>query len=76
MLERIIKEQREKGIHFLIAGAIGPTRDILYTSGIIDLLGEENLFAQTYDAVDCCNNPYELSTIQKKVSLQSKNKSL
>jgi SulP family sulfate permease len=76
MLERIILEQREKGIQFLIAGAIGPTRDILYTSGIIDVLGEENLFAQTYDAVDCCNNPKTLSTIQKKVSQQSKAKGL
>ncbi|WP_306012854.1 MULTISPECIES: SulP family inorganic anion transporter [unclassified Allomuricauda] len=76
MLERIILELREKGIEFLIAGAIGPTRDILYSSGIIDILGEENLFAQTYDAVDCCNNPKALSNIQKKVSLQSKTKTL
>ncbi|MCK0160991.1 SulP family inorganic anion transporter [Allomuricauda sp. F6463D] len=76
MLERIILELREKGIQFLIAGAIGPTRDILYSSGIIDVLGEENLFVQTHDAVDCCNNPKTLSTIQKKVSLQSKAKTL
>lgn len=76
MLERIIREQREKGIQFLIAGAIGPTRDILYTSGIIDVLGEENLFAQTFDAVECCRNPETLSTIQKKVSQQYKTKRL
>nr|WP_297782430.1 solute carrier family 26 protein [uncultured Allomuricauda sp.] len=76
MLERIIQEQREKGIQFLIAGAIGPTRDILYSSGIMEILGEENLFAQTYDAVDCCSNPKTLSTIQKKVSQQSKTKGL
>ncbi|MDF0707876.1 MAG: sulfate permease [Bacteroidota bacterium] len=76
MLERIILEQREKGIQFLIAGAIGPTRDILYTSGIMDVLGEENLFAQTYDAVECCNNPKTLSNIQKKVSQQYKARTL
>ncbi|MAU14947.1 MAG: sodium-independent anion transporter [Muricauda sp.] len=76
MLERIILEQREKGRQFLIAGAIGPTRDILYSSGIINVLGEENLFAHTYDAVDCCSNRKTLSTIQKKVSLQSKSKTL
>lgn len=76
MLERIILEQRENGRQFLIAGAIGPTRDILYSSGIIDVLGEENLFVQTYDAVDCCSNRKTLSGIQKKVSLQSKAKTL
>ena len=76
LLERIILELREKGIQFMIAGAIGPTRDILYSSGIIDILGEENLFVQTFDAVDCCSNHTERSTIQNKVSLQSKTKSL
>ncbi|SDQ19383.1 SulP family inorganic anion transporter [Flagellimonas zhangzhouensis] len=76
LLERIILELREKGIQFLIAGAIGPTRDILYSSGIIDVLGEENLFAQTFDAVECCSNPKERTGIQRKVSFQSKTKSL
>jgi sulfate permease, SulP family len=76
LLERIILELREKEIQFLIAGAIGPTRDILYSSGIIDVLGEENLFAQTFDAVECCSNPKERTGIQRKVSFQSKTKSL
>ena len=76
MLERTILELRERGIQFMIAGAIGPTRDILHSSGIIDILGKENLFAQTFDAVDCCSNHTERSTIQKKISLQSKTKSL
>ena len=76
LLERIILELREKNIQFLIAGAIGPTRDILYSSGIINILGEENLFVQTIDAVECCTNHQERSTIQKKVSLQSQKKSL
>lgn len=76
MLERIILDLRKKGIHFFIAAAIGPTRDILYSSGIVDILGEENLFVQTFDAVDCCTEQKERSLMQKKVSLQSKTKSL
>ncbi|MBA4745561.1 MAG: solute carrier family 26 protein [Muricauda sp.] len=76
MLERIILDLRKKGIHFSIAAAIGPTRDILYSSGIVDILGEENLFVQTFDAVDCCTEQKERSLMQKKVSLQSKTKSL
>ncbi|AEM70642.1 sulfate transporter [Allomuricauda ruestringensis DSM 13258] len=76
MLERIILDLRKRGIHFFIAAAIGPTRDILYSSGIVDILGEENLFVQTFDAVDSCSEQKERSLMQKKVSLQSKTKSL
>jgi high affinity sulphate transporter 1 len=76
MLERIILDLRAKGVKFLIAGAIGPTRDILYSSGLINVLGEENLFVQTFEAVDGCFDQKERSMIQKRVSLQSKSKSL
>lgn len=76
MLERVILELRGKNIQFKIAGAIGPTRDILHQSGIIAILGEENLFAQTFEAVDSCFKTLERSSIQKKVSLQTKKKSL
>ncbi|MBO0331154.1 SulP family inorganic anion transporter [[Muricauda] lutisoli] len=72
LLERIIIELRKKNIQFLIAGAIGPTRDILQNSGITETLGVENLFAQTFEAVDTCHKALERSTIQKKVSLQTK----
>ncbi len=76
MLERIILDFRQRGIQFLIAAAIGPTRDILYSSGIVDILGEENLFVQTFDAVDSCSEKKERSVMQKKITLQSKTKSL
>ncbi len=76
MLERIILDLRQRGIHFLIAAAIGPTRDILYTSGIVDILGEENLYVQTIDAVNGCSDQNERSLMQKKVSLQFKRRSL
>lgn len=66
MLERIILDLRKRGIHFFIAAAIGPTRDILYSSGIVDILGEENLFVQTFDAVDSCSEQKERSLMQKK----------
>lgn len=76
MLERIILDLRHRGIHFLIAAAIGPTRDILYSSGIVDILGEENVYVQTIDAVNGCNEQNERSLMQKKVSLQSKRRTL
>ena len=76
MLERVILDLRQRNIHFLIAAAIGPTRDILYSSGIVKILGEENLYVQTIDAVNGCAEQSERSLMQKKVSLQSKTKSL
>lgn len=76
LLERIILDLRERGIQLLITGAIGPTRDILYDSGLINVIGEENLFVQTFEAVDCCSDHRERTGIQKRVSLQSKTKTL
>jgi len=76
LLERIILDLREKGIQLLITGAIGPTRDILYHSGLIDIIGEENLFVQTFEAVDYCSDHKERTGVQRRVSLQSKTKSL
>ncbi|MDC6361827.1 MULTISPECIES: SulP family inorganic anion transporter [Flavobacteriaceae] len=76
LLERIILDLRERGVQLLITGAIGPTRDILYDSGLINVIGEENLFVQTFEAVDCCSDHRERTGIQKRVSLQSKTKTL
>ncbi|MDC6366232.1 MULTISPECIES: SulP family inorganic anion transporter [Flavobacteriaceae] len=76
MLERIILDLRTRDIKFLMTGAIGPTRDVLYSSGLIKVLGEENLFVRTHEAVDCCAHQKERSSIQRKVSSQSKTKSL
>jgi SulP family sulfate permease len=76
LLERIILDLRERGIQLLITGAIGPTRDILYHSGLIGIIGEENLFVQTFEAVDYCSDQKERTGIQKRISLQSQTKSL
>ena len=76
MLERIVKDLKEKGIQFIIAGAIGPTRDIFHDSGLLDCIGRENLFIQTFEAVDYCTHHKTKSKIQERISLQSKTKSL
>ncbi|NAY91376.1 sulfate permease [Muricauda sp. JGD-17] len=76
MLERLILDLKEKEIDFLITGAIGPTRDILHSSGLIKILGEENLFVQTFEAVDFCTHHNKRSNIQRKVSLQAKKRTL
>lgn len=75
MLEQLILELRERDIQFMIAAAVGPTRDILKSSGIVALLGEENFFVQTIDAVEYADKHQERSSIQRKVSSQTKTKS-
>src|SRR5690606_736898 len=74
-LERMIRELAERDIQFMLAAAIGPTRDILKSSGTVTLLGEENFFVQTMDAVAFAREQKQLSSIQRKVSSQAKTKS-
>ena len=51
-LEKTVKDLRAKGIEFRITGVIGPVRDKLHVSGLVDLIGRENFFFDVADAVD------------------------
>ncbi|HET8735413.1 MAG TPA: sodium-independent anion transporter, partial [Pricia sp.] len=57
MLAKAIREIQERDIKFYIASAIGPTRDIIFKSRIIDVLPKEHLFGRTKEAVDYFDNP-------------------
>ncbi|MEO9894043.1 sulfate permease [Aurantibacter sp.] len=72
MLRQVIKDLKEKNIKFVVAGAIGPTRDILYSSGLINDIGKENLFVKTNEAFEHCTSLRQKSAIEKKISLESK----
>ncbi len=76
MLNQVVKDLKQKNIELLIAGVIGPTRDILFSSGLIEQIGKGNLFVRTNEAFEYCTNQKEKSKIQDKVSLQSKTKHL
>lgn len=52
MFRDLLKELKARGIDFYITGAIGPIRDILFKTGLIELIGETHLFVRTYEAVD------------------------
>jgi SulP family sulfate permease len=68
----IIQDIKAKGRKFIMTGAIGPTRDILYKTGIIDELGKENLFVKTHEAVAFIDGKSELTDVQKKIVSQNK----
>lgn len=70
MLIKLIEKLYDKGIHFFIAGAIGPTRDILFSSGIMELLPKECLFVETREAVSFYDDPHKKSQLQSKVAHQ------
>ena len=73
MLRQTIHELKKKGIKLVVAGAIGPTRDIFYSSGLIHDIGKENLFVKTYEAFEHCQTLSQKTAIEEKISLQSEN---
>jgi SulP family sulfate permease len=75
MLTKVIQEIHHRNLHFSVAGAIGPTRDIIFSSGIIKELQKEHLFVKTKDAVAHFDNPGCLSDLQGKVAYQNRTKS-
>jgi len=71
LLRKTVEELKNKGIRLLIAGAIGPARDIFYTSGLMEDIGRENFFVTTFEAYQHCKDFSEKSEIEEKISLQS-----
>ncbi|WP_149277137.1 SulP family inorganic anion transporter [Pareuzebyella sediminis] len=72
MLRKLIHDLKNKGIKLVIAGAIGPTRDILHSSGLTNDIGKENLFVKTHEALDHCQTYSHKSIMEEKISLQAK----
>jgi len=72
MLIKVIRELHERELQFYIAGAIGPTRDIIFSSGIIHELSKEFLFVKTKEAVAYFDDPNSCSELQGKIAIQNK----
>ena len=71
MLENLITELQSKGIAVLFSEVIGPTRDIIKKSKLIDIIGQKNFFVTTLEAYEYALNKTPKSDLQEKVSLQS-----
>jgi SulP family sulfate permease len=70
MLTKVIKKIRQDGIQFYIAGAIGPTRDIIFRSGISKVLPRKFLFVKIKEAVTYFDDPKNASSAHEKVAYQ------
>jgi len=72
MLIKVIQKLHDQNIAFFIAGAIGPTRDIIFSSGIIEVLNREFLFVRTKEAVEYFEDPSAVSIIGSRLAYQNK----
>lgn len=71
MLIQYIETLKNQNIQLFIAGAIGPTRDVLFHNGIVKVLGKENLFVRTYEAVDCFDGIVCKDDLQREICHQT-----
>ncbi|NJB72670.1 SulP family sulfate permease [Saonia flava] len=73
MLRNVVADLKDRGLEFKLARVNGPLRDLLYKSGLINDIGEENIFVRTFEACDNCKNHGGKTQMQNKIALQSKN---
>jgi SulP family sulfate permease len=71
MLEKVCTDLRETKIKIMITGAIGPIRDIIFNHKLITIIGTDNLFINTSEAVNTFSERNIISGIQRKISTQN-----
>lgn len=71
MLIQLIREIHKMNIQFYIAGAIGPTRDIIFSSEIVESLDKAYLFVRIKEAVDHYDDPEAIPVLREKVAFQN-----
>ena len=76
VLIKIIEDLKSKNIKIMFSGSRGPTRDTLYHSGVIDILGEENLFLRSHEAEDSFDGKQHKTAISKQIAVQTQNSTL
>lgn len=72
MLENVIIDLKKQGITVLFSEVIGPTRDIIKNSKLIEIIGQDNFFVNTIDAYNFALHKTPKTKLQKKISLQTK----
>jgi len=71
ILTKVIREAHQKNIQFYIAGAIGPTRDVIFNSSIIEELRKEFLFVRIKEAVAFYDDPTTIVALRDKIAFQN-----
>ena len=74
MLVKTISGLRERGMDFYITGAIGPIRDIVFNSDIIDVVPKDHLFVRIIEAVNYHDQRGAPPPLRQKVVQQRREK--
>ncbi|MEO1013040.1 MAG: solute carrier family 26 protein [Bacteroidota bacterium] len=74
MLVRLIDDLHERDIKFYIARATGPTRDVIFSSGIVEVLEKEYLFARTTEAVKHFDGDVASTALEERVAYENSTK--
>jgi SulP family sulfate permease len=51
-LKQLVEHSAERNVRLLVAGTKGPVMDVLHRAGIVELVGLENFFHETHEAVE------------------------
>lgn len=70
MLKKVIAKVKSRNIEFYIVGAIGPTRDILFNSGVVDIMGKEYLFVRINEAEEHFDRTDKANELMERVARQ------
>ena len=74
MLKQVISELREDNISFIFSGTIGPVRDIIFKSNLIDIIDKKMMFSRVEKAMYFIDNEISLNeNIDNKIATQSNN---
>lgn len=71
LLFHLVEDLKQRNITLLIAGAIGPTRDIIFKNGLVDVIGRDHLFVKTSEAYNYALDTGERTEIQQKITTQT-----
>ncbi len=71
LLHHILKRLRQRGLGFSVAGAIGPTRDAMRRSGLMERIGGHRFFSKTADAVSFLNGEIDATEHSENIATQT-----
>lgn len=71
MLRQLVEDLASRNINVAVAGPIGPIRDILRRSGIVDLLGKEAFYENTHSAYLSAKEDQAAEEMSRKIALES-----
>ena len=76
MLRQLVEDLASRNINVAVAGPIGPIRDILRRSGIVELLGKEAFYENTHSAYLSAKEDQVAGEMSKKIALESQSQNV